>query len=68
MTVHVLTAGDRVLVYQSPFSKRDLEGTATLVEKVSDSTLSEELESWFVRFGREDPLCFRRVSAEDLIR
>jgi hypothetical protein len=68
MTVHVLAVGDRVLVYQSPFSKRDLEGTATLVEKVSESTLSVELESWYVQFREEDPPCFRRVSAEDLIR
>ena len=48
-----LEAGDQVMIYEDPHTRKSKEGLATLVTKDEDLGGDADEERWAVRFGHE---------------
>ena len=61
-----LTTGDRVVVYQKPFTDADREGIATLITR-SDGN-DDGYERWEIRFPGESEAYYRTVHLRNRLR
>jgi len=61
-----LTTGDRVVVYQQPFTDADREGIAVLVD--SQGQDHDGHEGWLVRFPGESEAYYRTVHLRNRLR
>lgn len=61
-----LTRGDKVTVYEDPFTRTKPEGIAQAVR--SAGIADDEMESWYVRFPGDTQLYQRWINPEDKVR
>jgi hypothetical protein len=58
-----LHPGDKVTIYEDPFSRTMPEGTATLIAK--ENTYSDGIERWLVQFPGEAEIFSRTILVKE---
>lgn len=64
----LLIRGNRVKVYQKPYTREEFEGEATLLCQAPGFGTMEPWEMWYVKFSPDDPSVLRKVHSEDVVK